>query len=211
MISRAFTQHQDSVRRNLGAGFTLVETIVVIAVTTLITLTLGTLLVYFYKTNAYTLEQSTQVAQARRGVEDAMKDLREASYGSDGSYPIATASTSQIAFYANVNNDVNIERITYTRIGGTLYRTTLAVTGNPPTYVGGTYATSTVATSVTNNSGTPIFQYYNESGNLLAQPVDTSKVASVKTTLVIDVNVNRAPIAFTLSGAATLRNLKSQL
>lgn len=192
-------------------AFSLVETIVVIAVTTLILITLSALIVYFYKTNSYALEQSAAVGQARRGVEDAMRYLREASYGSDGSYPVESAATSSVTFYANVNSDWAIERVTYTLLNGTLYRAVGEPIGNPPTYSGTTYATTSVANSVVNDPTTPVFRYFDNTGTELAAPVDVSKIASVETTVVIDVNINRAPVSFTLSGGATLRNLKVQL
>ena len=77
--------------------------------------------------------------QARSGVEDAMKYLREASYGSDGSYPIASVATSSITFYANVNNDTFIEQVTYLLQNGTFYRVVGEPSGNPPTYADETY------------------------------------------------------------------------
>ena len=193
------------------SGFTLVETIIVIATTALILTVIGTLLAYFYKTNAYTLEQSTAVWQARNGVEDAMSRLREASYASDGSYPIMSVATSSITFYANVDNDSAIERVSYTLINRTLYRTVAEPSGNPLSYVGATIATTTVATSVTNNASTPVFLYFDNTGAQLAQPVNVADVSSIRTTITVDVNINRAPVAFTLYGGATLRNLRIQL
>ena len=192
-------------------GFTLVETVVVIALTVLITLTLGSLIVYFYKTNAYALGQSTAVGQARHGVEDAMVHLREASYGSDGSYPIESVATSSIVFYANINNNFFVERVTYSLKNGTFYRTVGEPSGNPPSYVSQTIATTTIATSVVNATSTPVFRYFDSTGAELTPPINISQIASIRTTVVIDVNVNRAPVAFTLSGGATLRNLQSQL
>ena len=191
-------------------AFTLVETVVTAAATALVFVTLGVLLSYFYKTNSFTLEQSTAVGQARRGVEDAMLYLREASYGSDGSYPIKSVATSSITFYANTNNDSAIEQVTYKIINRTFYRTVAAPIGSPLTYVGASISTSTVATSVINGTSTPAFRYFDNAGSELFSPVDISGIASIRTTIVIDVNVNRTPVAFTLSGWATLRNLKNQ-
>ena len=191
-------------------GFTLVETVVTIAMTALVSITLGWLLAYFYKTNAYALEQSTAVGQARRGVEDAMLYLREASYGSDGSYPIKSVATSTITFYANTNDDTVIERVTYSLINGTLYRAVATPSGNPSSYTGATIATTTLAKPVTNGASLPVFRYFNAAGSELFAPVDISEISSVRTTVVVDVNVNRAPVSFTLSGGATLRNLKNQ-
>lgn len=210
MTNRAFIQHQNTSSKCFGAGFTLIETIVVIAMTVLIFITLGTLLAYFYKTNAYALEQSSAVGQARSGVEDAMKYLREASYGSDGSYPIASVATSSITFYANVDNDTFIEQVTYLLRNGTFYRVVGEPSGNPPTYANETFSTSTIATSVVNATSTPVFRYFDNTGAELSAPINISKIISIKTTVVVDVNVNRAPVAFTLSGGATLRNLRNQ-
>jgi len=196
--------------RKSGEGFTLIETIVVIAATTLILVTLGMLLIYFYKTNAYTLEQSTAVGQARRGIEDTMRYLREASYGNDGSYPIASVATSTITFYANVDSDLAIERVTYSLKSGVLYRIVTKPTGNPPTYTGAT-ATSTIASSIVNATSTPVFRYFDDTSTELTVPVNVAKISSVRTTITVDANVNRAPVSFTLSGGATLRNLRDQL
>ncbi|HUX80890.1 MAG TPA: type II secretion system protein [Candidatus Paceibacterota bacterium] len=192
-------------------AFTLVETIVVIAVTGLISVTLGTLLAYFYKTNAYTLEQSIAVAQARGGVEDAMRYIREASYGGDGSYPVSSAATSSITFYATIDADSSIDQITYTLQQGTLYRIVAVPTGNPPSYNGVPLATTTVATNVVNDATTPVFRYFDNTGTELGVPVDISHIASVETTVVVDANIQRAPVSFTLSGGATLRNVRDQL
>lgn len=192
-------------------GFTLIETIVVSAATTFIFIVLSALLVYFYQTNTYTLQQSVAIEQARRGVEDSMSHLREASFGSDGSYPISSAATSSVTFYANVDVDPIIERVTYTLLNGTFYRIVAEPTGNPLTYINATLATSTIATSVVNATSTPIFRYFDATGTELAAPTNISKIASIRATVVVDVNINRAPVAFTLSGAAMLRNLDNQL
>lgn len=191
-------------------GFTLVETIVIVAVTAFVFVTLGWLMTYFYKTSAYALEQSIAVGQARNGVEDAMLYLREASYGGDGSYPIKSVATSSITFYANTNNDSVIERVTYSLMNGVLSRAVATPTGNPPSYVNATIATSTIAKPVTNATSTPVFRYFNNVGSELFAPIDISKISSVRTTVVVDANVNRTPVAFTLSGGATLRNLKNR-
>lgn len=189
-------------------GFTLVETIIVVAATTLLTITLGSLFVYFYKTNAYTLEQATAVAQSRRGVEDSMLFLREASYGSDGSYPIAAVATSSITFYTNLSGDSTVEKITYKLQNGTMYKVIATPTGSPLSYANAAFATSTVATSVVNSSSTPLFRYFDAASVELSAPVNISLIASVRTTVIIDVNVNRAPVPLTLSAGATLRNLQ---
>lgn len=192
-----------------STGFTLIETIVVTSITALVLITLGWLITYFYKTSAYALEESAAVNEARSGVRDIVSLLREASHGSDGSYPIRSAATSSITFYANTNDDMAIERVTYSLMNRILYRIIETPTGNPLTYAFTTISTTTISAPVTNGTSTPMFRYFNSSGAELAVPVNISEIASVRATIVIDVNVDRSPVAFTLSGGATLRNLRN--
>jgi prepilin-type N-terminal cleavage/methylation domain-containing protein len=197
-------------KKSENAGFTLIEIIVVVSITALVLITLGSLIVYFYKTNSYALEQSTAVGQARVGVENVVLYMREASYGSDGSYPIKSAATSSITFYANTNNDPIIERVTYILINQIFYRVIATPTGSPLSYTNAIIATSTISLPVVNGTSTPIFRYYNNAGAELLAPINISRISSIRVTVVVDVNINRAPVAFTLSGGATLRNLKTR-
>ena len=178
-------------------AFTLIETVVVVAITTIVILALDNLLVYFYQTNTFLFNQAMAVDGARRGIDDAAKYLRQAIPGSDGSYPVITAATSSVAFWADPGNDGTLERVTYLVEDATLYRT--LQTSNA-------VATTTLATAVTTSSTTPLFRYFDASGSELMQPVVTSRIASVETTLVVDADSNRGRSPIILTGAATLRN-----
>jgi prepilin-type N-terminal cleavage/methylation domain-containing protein len=188
-------------------GFTLVETLMAIALTALVSLALAQMLRYFYVTNAYALQESQAVASARRAIEDSMRALREASYGADGAYPIRSAGTSSLAFFADVDGDGTVEAVSYALVGNTLYEAVTEPAG--ASYAGQSPATSTIAAYVTNDAATPVFTYYDAAGEALSAPVDIAEIASVETRVVVDVNVNRAPVAFTLASEATLRNLRA--
>ncbi len=188
-------------------GFTLLETVVVVTLIALVGGALSSAIQYFYRTNNYVLQEGTAVQSARVGLATAVQNLREASYGDDGSYPIANAATSTITFYADVNGDGRADMVRYYLASTTLYRDVTYSSGNPPSYVGQTPLTVTVATYLQNNSSTPIFQYYDNTGTLLVAPINVSSVASVTTNLLIDVDTKRSPSAYSLSGSASLRNL----
>ena len=188
-------------------AFTLIETIVVVALTAFVMLTLTYLIQYFYKTNKYVLEQSQAVQSARRSIETAMTDLRKASYGADGSYPLSAAATSTVTFYANTDTDAVMEKVRYYLLGTTLYRGTTDPTGNPPSYAGQTEKTTFVVDNIRNDSTTPMFTYYDAAGIQLSYPINLAKVYSVQTTVLTDVNPTRAPNVYMLVGSATLRNL----
>jgi prepilin-type N-terminal cleavage/methylation domain-containing protein len=190
-------------------GFTLIEMMVVIAILTVVGISLIGMISYVYKTNTFVFQESTATDNARRGIEYAFENLREATYGADGSYPIAAAATPTITFYADVDSDGTVEKIRYYLSNGNLYRGVANPAGSPPSYTGQPELTTTVASYVQNGTSTPIFHYYDDTGAELASPFDVSKIASVSVVIGIDVDTKRAPITFTLIGSATLRNLRS--
>lgn len=191
-------------------GMTFIELIVVIAIVGLVSTALGGLLQSFYRDNSYLLEETQALNSARNGVDDAITELREASYGDDGSYPIASAATSSITMYADIDNDLAVEKLNYFVVGTTFYRTVTNSSGTPPTYPSAPQSTTTIATSVRNSSATPLFTYYDNTGaQLPSTSTDVSKIASVKVQLLVDLNPNRAPNVFTISETATVRNLRN--
>jgi len=191
---------------NPTRGFTLAETLVVIAIVSVMGIAVTSMISYFYKSNAYVFQQTSALDSAHRGIEYSFRNIREASYGDDGAYPIAQAATSSITFYADVDNDGPIERIHVYLISGTLYRAVTNSAGSPPTYVGQTEAVSTIATTVVNATSTPVFRYFNASGTELTAPINVLDIASISTELSVDLNPSRAPDIFTLRASATLRN-----
>jgi type II secretory pathway pseudopilin PulG len=188
-------------------AFTLIETVMVVALTVIVGGALSSMIQYFYRTNDYVLQEGTAVQSARQGLSTAVQNLREASYGDDGSYPIASAATSTITFYADVNGDGHVDKVRYYLSGTTLYRGVTYSAGNPPSYAGQSEGTTTIATYVRNAGTTAIFQYYDNTGALLSAPVNVANVNSITTTLQIDVDPNRSPSTYSLIETATLRNL----
>lgn len=183
--------------------------IVVVAITGLMMSSIFSMIVSFYRGNAYVFEATLSVDSARRGLATTLHALREASYADDGNYPIASAATSSIVFYSDVDSDGGIERVRVYLINGTLYRTVINAAGNPPAYTGQPTATSTIATYVRNASTTPMFTYYDSTGvQLSTTSPNISQIASVTTSLLVDINPTRAPNVLTLTGSATLRNLR---
>lgn len=192
-------------------GFTLIETIVTVGISALVITALSLLIQYFYRTNAYVFEETAAIQSAHNGIINAMRDLREASYGANGAYPIVSAATSSVVFYVDPNGSGIVGKVHYFFSGTTLYKGITLPVGSPPTYVGQPEATSTIATYVLSNTATPIFRYYDAKGSQLTKfPIDVAKIASVNTTITVNLNPNRAPNNYTLSAGATLRDLLSQ-
>lgn len=191
-------------------GFTLLETLVTITVSTIVLIAVTGMIQDFYKGNAYLLDQTNAINSARRSVEHAVANLREASYAADGSYPLQAAGTSTVTFFSDISSTTVLEKVRYYRSGDYLYRGVTLSAGNPPTYVGQPEAVTLVVDNIRNDISTPIFNYYNNVGTDLGANPIVSAVTSIKITVLTDVNPYRAPQIYTLSAVATLRNLIQQ-
>jgi len=188
---------------------TLIELLVTIAILTVVSIALMSLIQSFYKDNSYLIEETAALASTRSGVNDAITSMREATYGDDGSYPIASAATSTVTVYADVDDDDAVERVTYRLVDGVLYRVVTNAVGYPPAYSHVSDATSTIATNVRNTGATPLFTYYDDAGTELSSTsTPSADISSVQVQLLVDLNPNRAPNVFTLIEKATLRNLQ---
>lgn len=190
-------------------GFTLIEMLVVVALVAMVSVALSVVIVQSYRGNAYVFEAATSVDNARRGLTTSLQNLREATYGEDGAYPMAVAATSTMTFYADVDGDGPVEKVRVYLSNGTLYRGVTNAAGNPPSYSGQSEGVQTVVAYVRNATSSPLFTYYDSDGNQLATPADVAQVAFVRMSILVDLNPTRAPNVYNLQGSATLRNLRT--
>lgn len=164
----------------------------------------------FYKTNAYTLAQSYEVNSARRGLELIVRDIREMTYGDDGTYPLAEMGTSTIAFYSDIDRDNSVEYVRYVLSGTTLFKYVYNATGTPLAYPTTTPSeTYTVSEYVRNVSqATSTFRYYIDGGLLAGGTTTVTDIRFVEGVIIINVDPIRTPGEFTLRASAAPRNLK---
>ena len=191
-------------------GLTFIEMLVTLAIFSLIMVTLVESVLYFYRTNTSSIEQAYQVESARRGVQLLVRDIREATYGDDGSYPLAEMASTSITFYADTDRDAAVEKIRYSLSGTNLSRTVVEPTGNPAQYTG--VGTSTTVSNYVRNldQNDAVFTYFNASTTEVTDPSDIGDAVSVSVTIVVNISPYRLPGEFTLSSSATLRNLRAQ-
>lgn len=94
-------------------SFTLIETLVTIAVFALIFGAVSGFIVAAYRIHGYTWQQSVAINEARKGIETMVKEIREARMGDDGSYPIALAQDKEFIFYSDIDKDEETEKVRY--------------------------------------------------------------------------------------------------
>ncbi len=196
-------------------GMTLAELIIVIGI-------LGIIMVAIYAFEAnifiYTNQSQAQINntwQAEAVLKPITKELRGMVPSATGSYPIASAGTSSITFFANVDVDSNIEQVRYYLASSTLYRGQTDPTGSPATYNPANEITKILANGVRASSTLPLFQYYDSSyegtTSPLAYPLNISSIRLINVNIIIDTDLGRSPTPRTFTSSVTLRNLKNNL
>ncbi|MFC1730826.1 PilW family protein [candidate division KSB1 bacterium] len=190
-------------------GFSLIETVVVLAIFVIIMGAIVYSVKFFYKSNTHALEQSYAITSARKGVESMVRSAREAAYSDEGAYPVISMATSSFSFYSDIDSDIFIEKIRYFLDGTDLNRGVIDSSGDPLTYDDLNEEISTVSDDVRNiDESVVLFTYYDESGSEITNTASTTDVRYVVVDVVIDVNLLRLPDIFTLRSSATLRNVK---
>jgi len=192
-------------------GMTLVEVVVVLSIFTVLSLAVSNRIAAFYKMNAYTISQSYQVSNARRGVDTLVRDVREMTYADDGSFPVSVMEDHKIGFFSDIDRDDSVEYVEYELMSTTtLQKRVYDAIGSPPVYDTSTAdEVFTLSEYVQNlNQGTVTFKYYDDSGNSVLNVTDVRYV-TVQT--IINIDPIRDPGEFMLRSSAAPRNLKDNL
>ncbi len=197
-------------------GFTLVEMLTAIFIFTLL---LVGITVLFKTILTTTTQQNLSLDtsdQARKLSFNFLNEVRTATTGNDGSFPINEASDGQIVFFSGYGaSGANINRIRYFVSNGKLWKGVVVPTGNPLTYNLTGETTKPVQTALANGN-TPVFFYYNENyggtSTPLSQPVNVNQVRFVKLNLILlKQDVKGASTTFVVNAGASIRNLKTNL
>lgn len=195
-------------------AFTLVETLIVIALFTLLLLAIMNGVTQIYKYNSVTLEQANEIEVARRGLLTWVRDAREMTLGADGSFPIGRADTHRMGFYSDIDKDTSVEYIEYRLASTTLYKDIYEATGTPPVYSTTTPSRTEILSEYVQNlaQAQSTFRYYNESGAFIASSsAMISDIRYMRINLIVNIDPIRSPGEFMLQGSAAPRNLKENL
>ncbi len=193
-------------------GISFIETIITIAIFTMIMTVVSTSVLYFYRTNTFGIKQVYAIESARKGVELMARDIREIIYSDEGSYPVIEFNHNYFYFYSDIDRDTNIERIKYYIDGSNLKKAVTKSTGDPLVYDDINETVSIISDNVRNiDQGIHIFTYYDDTGTEIVDFDSEIDIAFVKIKLIVNIDPNRSPEEFTLRSSATLRNLKTNL
>lgn len=195
-------------------GFGILELLFAVAIATVIGLVITLFAKDVISLNSSSQASMTAVLESRKILSVMVAELRSTIPSALGSYPIESAATGTIAFFADVNFDDVADHIRYFFDPATssIKRGVILATGSPPGYAG--QETFSTLMSDVAATPTPIFDYYSGDydGSLpsLPVPVDITAVRLVKITVGVEKDPNRGPTTV-LTSQATLRNLKDNI
>lgn len=193
-------------------GFTLVETLVAIAL--FILGIQATMLIFSktIKTKAYNLEMSKSAFVVSRSISDLTQYLRRARQSDAGSYPIVSANKNDLVFYSDYDKDGITERIHVYLSDNKVYMGIRRPSATfPVTYAAGDEITKLMAERIVNLPTDSMFSYYGknypEDSEPVEVPADVSEIRLVKIFLKINIDPNRAPDNIEQETFVELRNL----
>lgn len=198
------------------AGFTLMETIVTIFIFTIISLGASMIIKNIIVSSKQFKLSIENIDSSRLVAFNFTNELRSASVGVDGSYPITLASSSQIIFYSSYGNSSGlVNKIRYYISGEELKKGITEPSGNPLIYNPSSEIISTVETGI-KNENIPLFYYYdsNYSGSesALSQPVNINSINYVKINmLILKQSLRNSTTTFIINTGSSIRNLKTNL
>lgn len=195
------------------SGFTVVEMVVVLGISSVLISALIWFLATGYPISKTTYLQQRSTESARLQLKRMAKALREARPSDSGAYPLVEMSPQRIIFYSDVDADSTTERIRYELIGTDLVRGVTKPSGDPLTYDVANEQTN-IVTSHVQNGNTDMFTYYN--GDYPADqtpltPVNLTEVKYIQFHLIIDADPNADPPPIDIISQVQLRNLKTNL
>ena len=200
-------------RKYKDRGFTIVETIVVIALFSILSLVVTNAIHAMYRYNDYTFAQAYQVQHARRGIEAMVQDLREMTFADDGTFPLAVMEEHQVGFYSDIDQDQSVEYVEYEVATTTLYKRVYNATDTIPAYdltaPDETYILSEYVQNIDQSTST--FRYYDANGLEMNGASDIVDARYIETQLIINIDPIHDPGQYMLRSSAALRNVKENL
>jgi len=194
-------------------GFTLLEALIAMGIALFLVLGAAALLSYSFKYNGVIWDQLEAQNDGRKVLQNIIDLVRRAEESNIGGFPIESATTSSLVFFANTDSDADRERVRFFLSGKILSRGIIQPSGNPPRYTG-TEDLVEMAHNVANVSEKiNLFEYFGENyagtSTPMGLPVDPTLIRVVKINVELEKDPTRSPVPFHAESMVQIRNLKA--
>lgn len=194
-------------------GVTVIEMLIILAVFSIISAAIYGFISISLRAQTKSFAEIEAATNARKAIFSMSDNIRNTIQSATGSYPIQNASNQSLTFFANIDQDPDIERIRYFLSGSDLRMGVIQPQGIPVSYPEASEQISTIARFIRNGAD-PIFYYYDKDYTGTQAPLNPSDIGNIrliKIVLVADSDPNRNPPATTMETKVQLRNLKDNL
>jgi Tfp pilus assembly protein PilV len=201
------------IMRNSHTGMTIIELLIAVGIYTVLMFAVTGSIATFYQYNAYALEQSNEVDNARRGVTQWNRDVKEMTTGEDGTWPMAVIGEHRLGYYSDTDRDDSVEYVEYILASTTLRKFTYNPTGSPASYDLTTPDSVEVLSEYVQNisQATSTFYYFDNNGTRLASTSPVIDVRYLQMQIIVNIDPDRNPGEFMLRSSLAPRNLKDNL
>jgi type II secretory pathway pseudopilin PulG len=199
--------------KNNKKGFSIVETLMVVGILLIVGLAIYSFQKDILSLNSMMRGGLEAEREANKVVKVMASEIRRASNGADGSYPIISAGPKELVFFADIDADNAIEKVRYYVSGGMLKKGVTKPLSVNPYYVGQPETSITLINFLLDPNA-DIFYYYDSSYDGTTaplNPIQIDKIRLVKVSLTIDRNAAQAPEAIHVETQISIRNLKTNL
>jgi len=195
-------------------GYTLIEMLVTIGIFSL-AMTAASYFAYAgFRYYNFILHQAAITNALQSSINVMSKEIREMSQADSGAFALETAEDNEIMFYADIDDDDDVERISYFKDGNCLNKGSTEPSGEPATYPNENEVIEEINCNLDNTAEEPVFEYYDnypDASSLLATPAEVNEVKVVKIFLRFSVQGKQPlPTSKTVSLFVTPRNINQE-
>lgn len=190
-------------------GFTLIEVIVSISIFIVLMLAINFLFVSLYRQQGTNIGMIQRINKANTTIDTMGREIREANRAESGYFTLATAGSSTLIFFSDIDEDGLTEKVSYF-LDGTDLKKNVVEPGTDSKYADA--GTTSVACMDVQNGSNPIFTYYDQnyiiSGEPLTAPIDVLKVRLVGVSLDINSPSKKSSYPLHIETKVQFRNLR---
>lgn len=199
----------------LKKGFTLIEILIAMALTSILGLGVLSLQVILAQNRLVVWRNYISIEEANSNVSMLVREIRNLRPADNAAYPLERAWDQEIIFYSDIDFDGHSEKVRYSLSGTQLTKGVIEPTGYPATYPSANEKVKVVTQNIRNGAN-PIFYYYNgdwpqdQVNNPLPTPSRLSDTKLMK--VYLELNTEDDPSKnFILESYVQLRMLKQNL